>query len=323
MARWVFGLFFYATTLAGWAQKVEIVRAPGQPRLVVEKKDLADLSGITWLGGDTFAAVSDKRNIIQYLKLQIDPGTGALTGGAWGDVVEVPTKAGDFEGVVYLASDKRFYISTEKSHEIIVFSPGARSARSLDLPKIYRKARRNMSLEALTWSDSLRRFWFANEEALEPDGAVSEAATGTLVRLQQLDAKERPLVQHAWRTEPSPMRYGNAGSGIADLCLLPTGDLIVLERGFGEGGLHLRLFLADFEGATDTSKLPALAEAAIVVAKKTLLFEEATFFTNYEGITLGPKLADGWQSLILVADSNGSSMHTFLALKVRIAPRAE
>jgi hypothetical protein len=55
-----------------------------------------------------------------------------------------------------------------------------------------------------------------------------------------------------------------------------------------------------------------------------LLFQESTGFINFEGITLGPSLAGGWRSLILVADSNGTSRHTFLALKVKTAmPQAE
>ena len=71
--------------------------------------------------------------------------------------------------------------------------------------------------------------------------------------------------------------------------------------------------------AANTSRVPRFAGANPVPARKTLLFEESTGFTNFEGIALGAPLPDGWRSLILVADSNGSATHTFLALKVRFS----
>ena len=53
---------------------------------------------------------------------------------------------------------------------------------------------------------------------------------------------------------------------------------------------------------------------------KILLLDQATGFTNFEGMALGPKLADGSRSLILIADSNGGTTHALLPLKIRIAP---
>jgi hypothetical protein len=234
----------------------------------------------------------------------------------------VPANASDFEGLAWVPTEKAFYLSAEEGNSVIRFVPGARTATTLPMPAIFAKARPNLSLESLTWSEATRQFWIANEEALASDGPVSSAVAGTLVRLQKFDAKFRPLAQYAWRTEPAAFRYGNAGSGVSDLCQLPNGQLIVLERGFAEGGLHLRLFLAGFTGATDISRWPRLDGATPVTAGKTFLFEETTGFINFEGLTLGPPLANGWRSLIVIADSNGTSTHTFLALKLRFDAKA-
>jgi len=136
--------------------------------------------------------------------------------------------------------------------------------------------------------------------------------------LQQFDDKFRPVAMYAWRTEPAAFRFRDSGNGVSDLCLLPDGRLIVLERGFAFGGLRVRLFLADFKGATDVTTMPALANADFVPVQKTLLFEEATGFTNFEGIALGPTLDDGSRSLVLIADSNGGSGHAFLPLKLHL-----
>lgn len=300
---------------AAVAETVEIETAKG--RFSIENDTVTDLSGITWMGGDAFAAVSDKRNAIQLLTLAIDPNTGAVTGGRFGDIGLVGSKAGDFEGIVWDSAAKIFYLTAEQGNAVLRFTPGQPAARQLPVPAVFSKARANLSLESLTWSDGSRQFWISNEEALKSDGPVSSATAGTLVRLQKLDAKFRPVTQHAWHTEPAAFRYGNAGSGVSDLCLLPSGELIVLERGFAEGGLHLRLFLADFTGATDTTALPSLEGATFSAAGKALLYEETTGFINYEGVTLGPLLSGGWRSLILIADSNGTGLHNFLGLKVR------
>lgn len=306
------------------AEPVEIKRPEGQARFTIESPAVTDLSGIVWTGGDSFAAVSDKRNVIQFLTLQIDRTSGEITSGRFEGTRDVPGRVRDFEGIAWVSAAKTFYISAEEGHSVIRIMSGATAPRTLPVPEIFAKARPNLSLESLTWSDTAQQFWIANEEALRPDGPLSSRETGTFVRMQKLDAKFRPLAQYAWRTEPAAFRYGNAGSGVSDLCLLPDGQLIVLERGFAEGGLHLRLFLADFTRATDIARMPSLDGVDFIAGRKTLLFEETTGFINFEGITLGPPLAGGWRSLIAVADSNGTSTHSFLALKVRLAsPRPD
>ncbi len=186
-------------------------------------------------------------------------------------------------------------------------------------PAVFAHARKNLSLESITWNDTAKQFWIANEETLETDGPLASASAGSLVRLQRLDARFRPTAQFAWRTEAAPFRFRGAGSGVADLCVLPDGRLLVLERGFAGLGLQVRIFLADFQNATDTSRLRALEGVEVIAAKKTLLFEQATGFVNYEGLALGPKLADGTRSLIVIADSNSGTTHTLLPLKLRLA----
>ncbi len=287
-----------------------------QAGFAIENAGVTDLSGITWTGGDTFYAVADHPNLLVAIHLEIDRATGCITRGEMEAPISIQAAVSDFEGVAYVAATKTFFISAETGDAVISFQLGG-AAQLQPVPRIYSQARKNLSLESMTWNDTDAHFWIANEEALEPDGPVSGAA-GTLVRLQQLDAKFRPVAQYAWRTEPAAFRFRNSGNGVSDLCLLPDGRLIVLERGFAFGGLHVRLFLADFKGATDISKLPSLADADFVPAKKTLLFEEITGFINFEGVTLGPILEDGSRSLILIADSNGGHTHAFLPLRLRM-----
>ena len=304
------------------AQRAVVARVEGQDGFALESDEVTDLSGLVWMGGDSFVAVSDHANALVPLKLQIDPATGRIVRGEIGVPIPVPTDASDFEGVTYVAATQAFYISAETGNAVVRFRPGQARAERLPVPPIFAQARKNLSLESITWSDTAKQFWIANEETLAPDGPLASADAGSLVRLQRLDAKFRPVTQYAWRTEPAAFRFHGAGSGVADLCALPDGSLIVLERGFGAGGLHARLFLADFQSATDTSRIPALAGADVIAARKILLLDQATGFTNFEGLALGPTLADGTRSLLLIADSNGGTTHVLLPLKIRLAPPA-
>ena len=309
-------------THAAVAQRVAVEKVDGQEAFAIESADVSDLSGLVWTGGDTFYAVSDHPNVLVALTLKIDLATGRIVSGKIGEPIPVPSDARDFEGVTYVAAERAFYISAETGHTVVRFTPGQPRAERLPVPPIFAQARKNLSLESITWNDTARQFWIANEEALVPDGPVAGAEAGSLVRLQRLDAKFRPVAQYAWRTEPASFRFHGAGNGVVDLCALPDGGLLVLERGFGAGGLHARLFLADFQNATDTTRRPALAGADCIPARKIPLFDQPTGFTNFEGLALGPTLADGTRSLLLIADSNGGTTHAFLPLKIRLTPAA-
>jgi hypothetical protein len=299
----------------------EIIAASAQPICEIESDTVADLSGITWLGGASFAAVSDKRNLIQYLRLAIDPATGAITAGELGRTVPVPARGRDFEALAWDSAAKAFYIASEQGSTVYRFTPSNAKVSSLPIPAIFAKPRRNLGLESLTRHAKTGQFWIANEEALPADGPLTSQSEGTLIRLQRLDARFRPRGQYAWRTEPAAFRYAGAGNGVCDLCALDDGRLLVLERGFAGLGLRLRIYLADFSRATDTTAIPALADPAVhfVPTTKTLLYERSTSTRNFEGLTLGPPLAGGWRSLIAIADSNGTPTHSFLALKIRLA----
>ena len=80
--------------------------------------------------------------------------------------------------------------------------------------------------------------WTANEEALTCDGPISAYGQTTTVRLCKFT---RTTVHDAWTpagqfpytTEPWERQYNyssKARHGVADLCALPDGSLLVLER---------------------------------------------------------------------------------------------
>jgi hypothetical protein len=87
----------------------------------------------------------------------------------------------------------------------------------------------------------------------------------------------------------------------------------VVERSFSTGrqGCVIKIYLADLSAATDVTTVPNLLakNTYIPIRKKRLLnmddLNKDIF--NIEGVTFGPKLPNGRQSLLLVADDNFST----------------
>lgn len=294
----------------------EIVAAGKVAEFTAELPGIVGLSGLTWGGGDLYYAVSDRQQAILPLRVTLDAATGLITAVKADPPVPVPTKVSDFEDIAWDAGQQRLFISAEQPASLLAFSLKGQPLPAPALPAVFQQARRNLSMEALTRDQSSGRLWTANEDTLTPDGAVSSDQAGGVVRLQEFDAEGRALRQFAWRTETSGLRVNGSGTGVSGLCLLPDGSLVVMERVVVGVYLEVRLYLAGFSGATDTSQMPALAGANFTRAQKKLLFRKVTGLTNYEGIAAGPSLTDGSRALLLVADSGKSMRHTFMALRL-------
>ncbi len=299
------------------AGATEIEGVPGQSAFTFEYRAATDFSGLVWAGGSDYFTVSDKVRAIFPMTIAVDPATGKILSASIGTAMPVKTKLADFEGITFVPDTRRLYVSCETGDGIFGFDLKSRTLLPVAVPPIFSKARNNKSLESLTYDATVGNFWTANEEALKCDGPMSGRDRGTVVRLQRFDAAFRPLAQFAYVTEPSFFRVPGGGTGVSDLALLPNGELLVLERVVGVFGLSAKIFRAEFAGATDTTNLLALEGATFTPAKKTLLFSRATITNNFEGIALGPQLANGWRSLILIADSGGGTTHYLMPLRIR------
>lgn len=308
-------LFALAVVAAMADTRIESI--PDQPFFSFEYRRATDFSGIVWAGGSDYYAVSDKVNGIFPMRISIDPATGKVQTVTVGVMIPVKSKLGDFEGITFVPETQRICISAERGDGIVGFNLPQRTSFPVPVPPVFARARKNKSLESLTFDADAGNFWTANEEALRGDGPLSGPDQGTVVRLQKFDRQFKPLAQYAWRTEPSGIRVSGAGTGVSDLALLPTGELLVLERTAGHLGLGAKIFRVDFDGATDISEIPALEGAKFKPAGKKLIFERATCTHNFEGIALGTKLAGGWRSLLLIADSGGGTTHSLMPLRIR------
>jgi hypothetical protein len=306
----------FAISCAALAE-TEIEGVRDQQTFSFEYRGATDFSGLTWAGGNDWFTVSDKVRAIFLMSIALDPASGKIIGASIGTPVPVKTKLADFEGIAFVPGKQRAYVSCETGDGIFGFDLKKRTVIPVAVPPIFSKARNNKSLESLTYDSTVGNFWTANEEALKCDGPMSGSERGTVVRLQRFDGAFRPTGQFAYVTEPSTYRAHGGGTGVSDLALLPNGELLVLERVVGTFGLSVKIFRTELGGATDISEVPALEGGEYKPAAKTLIFSRATLTNNFEGIALGPQLADGWRSLVLIADSGGGTTHLLIPLRIR------
>jgi hypothetical protein len=317
-ARLLCAAVFLLFTAQRAAADTVIEGVPGQPFFTFEYRAATDFSGLVWVGGSDYFTVSDKVKGIFPIRIAVNPESGKILSAAIRTALAVQTPLSDFEGVTFVPDRQRIYVSAETGDGIFVYDLRTHASFPVRVPPIFSHARDNKSLESLTYDPAVKNFWTANEEALKCDGPMSARDHGTVVRLQRFNADFRPLAQYAYVTERSFFRVPGGGTGVSDLALLPNGELLVLERVVGPLGLSAKIFRAELRAATDTSAIPSLTGAKVVPAGKTLLFSRATLSNNFEGIALGPQLAGGWRSLILVADSGGSTTHYLMPLRIRM-----
>lgn len=276
----------------------------------------AELSGIAYAGETGYWAVGDNgAKAIWGVYTSLNLGTGRIRSSLVTAAVEAPELGSDSEGIALRPGRGTAWVADEATSTIGEFSlsTGAKVG-SVAVPAIYRPAnvQGNFGLESLAFGDG--SLWTANEEALKSDGPLSTTAAGSWVRIQRFSGPEfAPAAQYAYLTDPisqmSPF-VAVERSGLVDLLVLPDGRLLALERELG-GWLprfRSRVYLLDLTGATDVATLPSLADGGFTPAAKTLLWQGVFGFTNFEGMTLGPRLTDGSYSLLLVSDNGNGEL---------------
>ena len=197
----------------------------------------------------------------------------------------------------------------------------------------------NYNFESLAF-DSVRQYlWTIPESTLRKDGqpATSQNGLANQLRLMRLDwgkIKEnrnkegyseqvsskkdsRCMTTYAYQMD-QPSTYKKADiyvMGVSELCALPDGQLLILEReafipkikigAFCKCKLYLvnPLNSEEFSMKENISSDTPFLKKRLLAEWKTGLSLSKRSFANYEGMCLGPKLEDGSQVVILLSDS--------------------
>ena len=197
----------------------------------------------------------------------------------------------------------------------------------------------NYNFESLAF-DSVRQYlWTIPESTLRKDGqpATPQNGLANQLRLMRLDwgkMKEnrnkeeyseqvsskkdsRYMTPYAYQMD-QPSTHKTADiyvMGVSELCALPDGQLLVLEReafipkikigAFCKCKLYLinPLNSEEFSMKEKFSSDTPFLKKRLLAEWKTGLSLSKRSFANYEGMCLGPKLEDGSQVVILLSDS--------------------
>lgn len=197
----------------------------------------------------------------------------------------------------------------------------------------------NYNFESLAF-DSVRQYlWTIPESTLRKDGQPTTPQNGLTnqLRLMRLDwgkMKENPnkeayneqvsskkdsryMMTYAYQmNQPSTHKKADIYvMGVSELCALPDGQLLVLEReafipkikigAFCKCKLYLinPLNSEEFSMKEKFSSDTPFLKKRLLTEWNTGLSLSKRSFANYEGMCLGPKLEDGSQVVILLSDS--------------------
>ena len=197
----------------------------------------------------------------------------------------------------------------------------------------------NYNFESLAF-DSVRQYlWTIPESTLRKDGQPATPQNGLANRLrlmrldwgkmkedsnreeysEQVSSKKdsRYMTTYAYQMD-QPSTHKKADiyvMGVSELCVLPDGQLLVLEReafipkikigAFCKCKLYLinPLNSEEFSMKEKFSSDTPFLKKRLLTEWKTGLSLSKRSFANYEGMCLGPKLEDGSQVIILLSDS--------------------
>ena len=269
-------------------------------------------SGIAWLGCDRYAVVDDKSPTAGFFLMTI------RTDSTTGDIIEVRVDSfmtsnqpnRDEEGICYVPQSSTLFVSSESDGQIVEYClDGQLTGRRLNIPDVFATAYSNRGFEALTYNAETHRFWTTSENTLKADGEQPDIRRkiANRLRLQSFDDNLQPGEQYWYITDSSAVK-GTKGRnilGVSGLAALDDGRLIVMEREIRQTSnkigsfVHIKLYIVN----------PSLQQPGdylrkqLLTAFRTRINLTKRSFANYEGLCTGPRLADGRQVLLLVADS--------------------
>ncbi len=176
--------------------------------------------------------------------------------------------------------------------------------------------RKNALFEGLAYADDYRTLYASLEEPLYQDG--NQAAfeyDKALTRILKFDvATKKNAAQYAYQLGALPVKPTVDNdwnvNGISEILAVNHHTLLVMERAWAKGHddhTFLKLYLVDLNGAENEIHNASFTKNPPKPLSKKLLFDFDTLnrhIDNFEGVTFGPKLQNGHDSLIFCVDNN-------------------
>ncbi|KIA87520.1 esterase-like activity of phytase family protein [Flavobacterium sp. AED] len=198
------------------------------------------------------------------------------------------------------------------------FLDKAKLPGNLEMQKSEKGPRNNGTLEGITFDSNYKNLYTNIEEPLFEDDNQANTSKGALIRLYQFNAKTKKNTnQYAYKLdaiahEPNP-KGAFAINGVSAIQYYGKDQLLVVERSYSTGAqaCTVKVYLCDLKKATNVKNYGSLKNQNFELASKKLILnmdDLGIFIDNIEGLTFGPKLANGHQSIIFISDNNFSEM---------------
>jgi hypothetical protein len=197
----------------------------------------------------------------------------------------------------------------------------------------------NLAFESLNLTPDGHSLVTAGEGALFQDGPASSFENGSLARVLTYDVPTRsPVAEYVYELAPwaEPSTIFGVNGIVEVLPIDDAGTTLVMERSFSVGGVLgggtgnvVVINEISTAGATDVLDVDALYDGGSPIALTPVSQDEVFAFDdlgipidNIEGMTFGPVLPDGRQSLVIVSDNNFSAgqFTQFMVLALDIQP---
>ncbi|PWS27130.1 hypothetical protein DHW03_14095 [Pedobacter yonginense] len=182
--------------------------------------------------------------------------------------------------------------------------------------------RKNAFFEGVSYADNYKTLYASLEEPLYQDGR--QAAFGydkALTRILKFDvASKRNTAQYAYNLGELPVLPTVESdwnlNGISEILAVNSHTLLVMERAWAKGRddhTFIKLYLVDLYGAENELNNQSFVKNPPKPLMKKLLFDFDQLnmhIDNFEGITFGPKMPNGHDTLIFCVDNNFAKNQT-------------
>lgn len=326
MRKYIF-LILLACSLSVSAQGAggwHVVRQLGQKHFA-RQIPAGNYSGITPLGDDVYAMVSDKSDSALYfnVRLYISRQTGELLDAEYMGSHGLADRAGLDNEAIARVTDSTVVIASEGACRLKEYrlgdAPMAEGLWEWSMPS--GDFWPNYVFESAAYDSTSHRLWTITESTMRRDGspATTRSPRCNVLRLLSFDWAVRSVQPTAYLYKmdmPTTMKTAQTyAMGVSELCALPDGRLLVLEREAFVPSVKVgafcqcKLYVVDPAQAVPYDLDRPVEAGAPYVDKRLLVSWRTTLsllnhgWANYEGMCLGPTLENGDQVLILVSDS--------------------
>ncbi|WP_170245960.1 esterase-like activity of phytase family protein [Tenacibaculum adriaticum] len=312
------------------------------------------LSGVDFDGENYYFVVDDSKDP-RVFKVRINLKKDTINSVDFIDVIYLKDSSEfykqnslDLESILFDKENKQFNFVSEgsiyKGKNPSVFKTNLQGnfVMNYEIPEYFNanstsKPKHNATFESSSKSFDNKGFWVGMEGVLESDGEEATfTKTNSPIRITYFStstAKAEKQFAYQLDSIGNPPKGDVNLNGVTAILEYAKNQFFVVERAYqnnyGSYGNTIKIYKATLEKkTTNTLESSSLKNIKFILVKKELLlnFNDVRnqltdgIVDNIEGITLGPKLSNGNQTLLLVSDDNfqmyGKQLNQLILLEI-------